>query len=75
MAQDQQYTPAQRTQLEKTASYFQRNLPYMAYDRSVRLKNWPNSKFVKVLQIIMFSGVKLKNEFIQKKAEFQPQTP
>jgi hypothetical protein len=29
MAQDKQYTAKQRTQLAKTATYFQRNLPYM----------------------------------------------
>jgi hypothetical protein len=40
MAQDQQYTPSQRAQLEKTAAYFQRNLPYMAYDQYLQ-RGWP----------------------------------
>jgi hypothetical protein len=40
MAQDQQYTPTQRAQLEKTATYFQRNLPYMAYDIYLK-RGWP----------------------------------
>jgi hypothetical protein len=40
MAQDKQYTAAQRTQLEKTATYFQRNLPYMAYDTYLK-QGWP----------------------------------
>jgi hypothetical protein len=40
MAQDKQYTPTQRAQLEKTATYFQRNLPYMAYDTYLN-QGWP----------------------------------
>jgi hypothetical protein len=40
MAQDKQYTPTQRAQLEKTATYFQRNLPYMAYDTYLK-QGWP----------------------------------
>lgn len=40
MAQDKQYTPTQRAQLEKTASYFQRNLPYMDYDTYLK-RGWP----------------------------------
>lgn len=40
MAQDQQYTATQRAQLEKTATYFQRNLPYMAYDTYLK-RGWP----------------------------------
>lgn len=40
MAQDKQYTPTQRAQLEKTATYFQRNLPYMAYDTYLK-RGWP----------------------------------
>jgi hypothetical protein len=40
MAQDQQYTTTQRTQLEKTATYFQRNLPFMAYDTYLK-QGWP----------------------------------
>lgn len=40
MAQDQQYTATQRAQLEKTAAYFQRNLPYMAYDTYLQ-RGWP----------------------------------
>jgi hypothetical protein len=40
MAQDKQYTAAQRAQLEKTATYFQRNLPYMAYDTYLK-QGWP----------------------------------
>jgi len=40
MAQDKQYTATQRTQLEKTATYFQRNLPYMAYDTYLE-RGWP----------------------------------
>jgi hypothetical protein len=40
MAQDKQYTAAQRAQLEKTATYFQRNLPYMAYDTYLN-QGWP----------------------------------
>jgi hypothetical protein len=40
MAQDKQYTATQRAQLEKTATYFQRNLPYMAYDTYLK-RGWP----------------------------------
>jgi hypothetical protein len=40
MAQDKQYTTLQRTQLAKTATYFQRNLPYMAYDTYLK-QGWP----------------------------------
>jgi hypothetical protein len=40
MAQDKQYTAIQRAQLEKTATYFQRNLPYMAYDIYLK-QGWP----------------------------------
>jgi hypothetical protein len=40
MAQDQQYTTPQRTPLEKTAPYFPRNLPYMAYDTYLK-RGWP----------------------------------
>jgi hypothetical protein len=40
MAQDKQYTATQRAQLEKTAAYFQRNLPYMAYDLYLQ-RGWP----------------------------------
>jgi len=40
MAHDKQYTPTQRAQLEKTATYFQRNLPYMAYDTYLK-RGWP----------------------------------
>ena len=40
MAQDKQYTTQQRAQLEKTASYFQRNLPYMDYDTYLK-RGWP----------------------------------
>jgi hypothetical protein len=40
MAQDKQYTVPQRAQLEKTATYFQRNLPYMAYDTYLK-RGWP----------------------------------
>ena len=40
MAQDKQYTAAQRAQLAKTATYFQRNLPYMAYDTYLN-QGWP----------------------------------
>jgi hypothetical protein len=40
MAQDQQYTPSQRAQLEKTATYFQRNLPYMDYNTYLQ-RGWP----------------------------------
>jgi hypothetical protein len=40
MAQDKQYTPAQRAQLEKTATYFQRNLPYMDYVTYLH-RGWP----------------------------------
>jgi hypothetical protein len=40
MAQDGSYTVAQRTQLEKTANYFQRNLPYMDYATYLK-RGWP----------------------------------
>ena len=40
MAQDEQYTLTQRTRLEKTANYFQRNLPYMDYDTYLK-RGWP----------------------------------
>lgn len=40
MAQDNQYSTAQRTQLEKTATYFQRNLPYMDYPTYLK-HGWP----------------------------------
>jgi hypothetical protein len=40
MAQDEQYTLTQRTQLKKTAHYFQRNLPYMDYDAYLK-RGWP----------------------------------
>lgn len=40
MAQNKQYTAPQRAQLEKTANYFQRNLPYMAYDTYLK-RGWP----------------------------------
>lgn len=40
MAQDKQYTAKQRTQLEKTATYFQRNLPYMDYGTYLK-RGWP----------------------------------
>lgn len=40
MAEDQQYTVKQRTQLAKTATYFQRNLPYMDYDTYLK-RGWP----------------------------------
>ena len=40
MAQDDQYTACQRTQLEKTATYFERNLPYMDY-ASYLEQGWP----------------------------------
>jgi hypothetical protein len=40
MAQDQQYTTPQRTQLEKIAPYFPRNLPYMDYDTYLK-RGWP----------------------------------
>lgn len=40
MAQDQLYTANQRVQLEKTAAYFQRNLPYMDY-QSYLNQGWP----------------------------------
>jgi len=40
MAQDKQYTAKQRTQLEKTATYFQRNLPYMDYNTYLK-RGWP----------------------------------
>jgi hypothetical protein len=33
-------TPAQRQELEKTANYFERNLPYMAYDHYLA-QGWP----------------------------------
>jgi hypothetical protein len=40
MAQDKQHTATQRAQLEKTATYFRRNLPYMAYDTYLK-RGWP----------------------------------
>jgi hypothetical protein len=40
MAQDKQYTPSQRAQLEKTATYFQRNLPFMDYATYLK-RGWP----------------------------------
>lgn len=40
MAQDKQYTAKQRTQLAKTATYFQRNLPYMDYNTYLK-RGWP----------------------------------
>ena len=40
MAQDKQYSAKQRTQLKKTAAYFQRNLPYMAYATYLE-RGWP----------------------------------
>ena len=40
MAQDKQYTAKQRTQLAKTATYFQRNLPYMDYSTYLK-RGWP----------------------------------
>jgi hypothetical protein len=40
MAQDKQYTAKQRPQLEKTANYFQRNLPYMDYATYLK-RGWP----------------------------------
>jgi len=40
MAQDQQYTAPQRTQLAKTAAYFHRNLPYMDYATYLK-RGWP----------------------------------
>jgi hypothetical protein len=40
MAQDQHYTATQRTQLAKTAPYFQRNLPYMDYATYLK-RGWP----------------------------------
>jgi hypothetical protein len=40
MAQDRHYTASQRAPLEKTATYFQRNLPYMAYDTYLE-RGWP----------------------------------
>lgn len=40
MAQDDQYTTVQRTQLTKTADYFQRNLPYMDYATCLQ-RGWP----------------------------------
>ena len=40
MAQDDQYTTTQRTQLTKTADYFQRNLPYMDYATYLK-RGWP----------------------------------
>lgn len=39
-AQDKQCTSAQREKLTKTASYFERNLPYMDY-QAYLLKGWP----------------------------------
>lgn len=40
MAQADGYTSAQRTQLTKTADYFQRNLPYMDYATYLQ-RGWP----------------------------------
>jgi hypothetical protein len=40
MAQDEQHTTKQRTQLDKTAHYFQRNLPYMDYATYLK-RGWP----------------------------------
>jgi len=40
MAQDSQYSAAQRAQLTKTANYFERNLPYMDYPTYLAL-GWP----------------------------------
>lgn len=40
MAQDKQYSAKQRTQLAKTATYFQRNLPYMDYATYLQ-RGWP----------------------------------
>ena len=40
MAQNKQYTTKQRTQLAKTATYFQRNLPYMDYHTYLK-RGWP----------------------------------
>jgi hypothetical protein len=40
LAQDEQYTSAQRSQLSKTADYFQRNLAYMDY-ASYLQRGWP----------------------------------
>ena len=40
LAQAPKTTKAQREQLEKTANYFERNLPYMAYDDYLA-KGWP----------------------------------
>lgn len=40
LAQDEQYTSTQRSQLTKTADYFQRNLAYMDYDTYLQ-RGWP----------------------------------
>ncbi len=40
LAQDERYTAKQCTQLEKTANYFQRNLPYMDYVSYLK-QGWP----------------------------------
>jgi hypothetical protein len=40
MAQDKQYSAKQRTQLQKTATYFQRNLPFMGYNTYLK-RGWP----------------------------------
>jgi hypothetical protein len=40
LAQDEQYTAKQRSQLEKTATYFQRNLPYTDYATYLK-RGWP----------------------------------
>jgi hypothetical protein len=40
MAQDKQYTTKQRSQLDKTAHYFQRNLSYMDYATYLK-RGWP----------------------------------
>jgi hypothetical protein len=45
MAQDDQSTTAQRTQLTKTADYFQRNLPYMDYATYLQ-RGWPTASGV-----------------------------
>ena len=40
MAQDHQYSTTQRAQLKKTATYFERNLPYMDYPTYLK-HGWP----------------------------------
>lgn len=40
MAQDKQYTVKQHSQLTKTATYFQRSLPYMDYGAYLK-RGWP----------------------------------